>query len=1072
MQIEVLGPVRLSTDEGAVVEVAERQLRLLLVSLVAADGEPVSADALIDRLWDGEIPADPKKVLRSKVSRLRAVMDRAAPDGRDLLRFTPAGYRLAVAAEDVDAGRFRRALDEAGRVRDTQQRLQVLEGAMQLWRGEPFGEAGDEIWLASAAAELQELRGDVVETLAVTLLELGAPERALTHASNGIRRYPTRERLAGAVMLAMYRVGRQADALEFYESFRRRLADDLGVDPGARLRELHGRILHQDPSLSAHPVEPPPARSRRRTNLPAETTPLIGRREEARRLATLLEESRLVTLTGIGGVGKTRLALHVARELAAEDPEHSVWFIDLTELGRVARAPSAAGERIASLVLGVLDVREQTSTAHDVERLAEVCGPSPVLLVLDNCEHVVGEAAGFVADILRSAPRLQVLATSREALGLPEEQRFEVSTLDTAAGENAQPSEAAEFFTVRARASDPSFDLDARTAEVVDELCRRLDGLPLALELAAARTRGISVEDLLERLSERLNLLRRPGRGVPRRQQTLRGMIDWSWSLLDEGQQIVLRRLAAQPGSLTLQAAEDICAADPDERSHVVDILIGLVDRSLVRADSTPNGMRYGLLESVATFAGEKLDEAGEREGVARRHLDHYVGLACEVDRGLRGHGQRQWLARLDAERSQLRNAFEEAVRTRDGAHAVLLTVATFWYHWLAGRQAHLRGDLQRAIALPGPRDDTYAAAVTFESCMSLGTTHDHDVDMIADSLEWFVDRGVARARVQWFAGASLLAIGARAAGEQHIEEAIEVLARAGEDWDVAVAVSQREWFLVGSTRDAPRGMPDGRDPEAVLRDLGDGYGRAQWLAVEHRAAEARGDHRGADDAAGRALSIALDFGLWGEAADLLGAMSLAALRRGDVTEALDQLGRARSLATEVAFDYALGTADFVAAMISRYQGDLTGAHAAMERWMDGGGLDATRWTNTHIERGFLAALQHDRARARDSLETARALLPVATDAPVTASILELAAAVRVEEGDASGAAELVGSAAAHRERAGVEPSAPALQDAAWVRARCTELIPEVEVVAALERGRGVSTDDQLDVLFPPTPGS
>ncbi len=1069
MRIEVLGPVRLSTDEGAVVEVPERQLRVLLVALVAADGEPVAADALIDRLWAGQTPANPRKVLRSKMSRLRAVLDHAAPGGRDLLRYTPAGYRLAAAAEDVDAGLFKQALDEAGRLNETRHRSQVLEGALSLWRGEPFGDAGDEIWLASAAAELTELRGDVVETLAETLLELNEPERALVHASSGHQRYPSRERLAGAVMLAMYRVGRQADALELYESVRQRLAEDLGADPGPRLRELHGRILRQDPSLAIHPVAIPAAGFRRRTNLPAETTPLIGRRAEARRLLGLMEGSRLVTLTGMGGVGKTRLALHVARELA--NSERSVWFIDLTELGGASQSQSAGGERIASLVLRVLDVREQSSTSRDVDRLSEACGSTPATLVLDNCEHVVGEVAGFVADILRSAPRLQVLATSREALGLPEEQRFDVSTLDTMPRDNAQPSEAAEFFTARAKASDPSFDLDARTAEVVDELCRRLDGLPLALELAAARTRGISVEDLLERLSDRLNLLRRPGRGVPRRQQTLRGMIDWSWSLLDEAQQAVLRRLAVHPGSFTLQAAEDICGADPQEPSHVADILIELVDRSMVRATSTPTGMRYGLLESVAVFAGEKLDEAGERERAAQRHLDHYVGLACEVDRRLRGPEQRRWLARLDAERPQLRNAFEEAVRTRDGAHAVLLTVATFWYHWLAGRQAHLRGDLQRAIALPGPRDDTYAAAVTFEASFSLGVTHGREAYMIAESLGSFVDHGVARARVQWFAGTSLLAVGARAAGEQHVEEAIDVLARAGEDWDVAVAVSQREWFLLGSTRETPRGMPDGRDPEAVLRDLGDGYGRAQWLAVEHRAAEARGDHQGAADAAGRALSIALDFGLWGDAADLLGATSLAALRRGDVTEALDYLGRARSLATEVAFDYALGTADFVSAMISRYQGDLPGAHAAMERWVDGGGLDATRWANTHIERGFLAVLQDDRACARHSLETARALLPVATDAPVTASILELAAAVRAEEGDAPGAAELLGSAAAHRERAGVEPSAPALQDADWIRARCAEVLSDDEVAAAVERGRAILTDDQLDVLFPPTPG-
>ncbi len=1078
MRIDVLGPLQLRTDGGEPIEIAERKLRLLLASLVGADGAPVTADTLIDRLWGSHLPADPPKVLRSKLSHLRTVLNKAEADGRHRLKHTPAGYQLTLDPDTVDASRFKSSLGRARQLASPAQQATELRQTLSLWRGEPYGDLADEVWLAPVTTELKSARGDAIELLVDTLAEDGRPEQAIDAASKAVSTYPTRERLVAAFMRALYQVGRQDEALGAFEALRQHLSAELGVDPGPQIRDLHERILRQDPALSApQPAADAVTRPGRaaRSNLPAETAPLIGRRHESEQLAALLTDSRLVTLTGIGGVGKTRLALHHAHRQPA-DAENGAWFIDLTELSRLPQQKSATGERVASLTVGVLDLPERDTTISDIDRVAGALGTQSGLLVLDNCEHIVDEAAVFVSELLTKTPGVHILATSREPLGLVAEQRFDVSTLNTEPEAGQTVSEAAEFFAVRARASEPGFELDESTVEVVAQLCRRLDGLPLALELAAARIRGISVADLLERLSDRLNLLQRPGRGAPRRQQTLRGMIDWSWSLLDESEQIVLRRLAVQPGSFTLRAAEKICADDSPQGAPVAtpgravksgqlaDILIRLVDRSMVQTTSTSAGMRYGLLESVATFAAEKLVDAGEGETVARRHLEHYLDLACEVDNRLRGPEQRRWLALLDAERTQLRNAFEEATRLGDGASAVRLTVATFWYHWVAGRQAHLREDLRTAINLPGPRDDSYAAAVTFEVCMSLSDQPGREAELVAGALARFSGNGVARARVQYFAGTSLLALGVRAAGERHIDEAIDVLAEAGEDWDVAVAVSQRDWFLVGTWLDSPRGMPDGRDPETVLRDLGDGYGLAQWLSVEHRTAEVLGDYHRAADAADRALRISLDFGLWGEASDFLGATALAALRTGNVPVALDRLAQARALAWDVAYEYGSLTADFVAAMISRYQGDLQGAHVALERWITSGGLDATRRASTHIERGFLAVQQADPARAQEALDTARDLMPAAPDALVRASVLELAAAVRALDGDIT-AAELLGAAAAHRERAGVTPSAPARQDIDWVRTRLAEHLPEDQVTAAVERARGVETDLQLQAI-------
>ncbi len=1042
MLIEVLGPVRLSTDDGVPVKVVERKVRLLLVSLVAAEGEPVSADVLIDRLWGENLPKNPRGVLRAKLSRLRRVLDAAQPGAGDLLERTPAGYRLAVEAEVVDATRFTSAVGRARRLDDPAQTVEALQTALALWRGKPYGDVDDELWLAPVVADLEQARGDAVELLVEVLVQAGEPQQAIDYGSDVLRSYPTRERLVAAVMLGLYQVGRQHEALKLFESLRRRLAEDLGVDPGPQVRELHARILRQDLSVSA--VARPAARADvlARTNLPAETVPLIGRRSELERLGALLAGSRLVTLTGIGGVGKTQLALHLARAQLTEF-ERGVWLIDLSELTPTPAEQLGSGERIAVLTADALGLPERATGIDALGQVLEVLSSRRVLLVLDNCEHVITEAAVFVTNLLRRASGPRVLATSREPLGLPEEQRDDVAPLSAGPPDGGRPSEAVEFFAARARTADPMFVLDEDNVSAVRELCRRLDGLPLALELAAVRMRGLSVEDLLERLSDRLNILRRPGHGVPRRQQTLRGMIDWSWSLLSETERAVLRRLAVHPGAVGLEAAEVICADAPEnvettaaKRTEVIDLLIGLVDRSLVTMTSTPTGVRYGLLESIATYAGEKLDEADEREAAADRHLNYYLDLVHRADHGLRGPHQRDWLVRMEAERIQVRHAFNQTVSSHDGKQAVALVLGTFWYSWMSGRQAHLHRDLETAASLPGPRDNDYASASTLEVALTFGAGGDDDTERMAAALALFGDDALARARVQGFAGMALLGSNRHDEGERLIDEAIEVLLQHDLDWEAAVASCQRDWVIVMNLGEPPRGLPDGRNPEEVLRAVGEtGYGLAQVSGVQYCLAEAEGHFVQAAEAAEYALEICLDMGFWSDASEWMIVGAISALRSGDLPAARSRLDEGRALAQDIAYQYSLGFADFAESMIARYEGRLDRARTLLDQWLTHGPADA-RNLIAHFEDGFLAVQETRLDHAQRVLKQLHLTLANTARPYWAVRLLELTAATRASRGEQEAAAELLGTADALRTGAEAHLSVPERRDIDWIRSR------------------------------------
>ncbi|MFC7584913.1 BTAD domain-containing putative transcriptional regulator [Nonomuraea antimicrobica] len=586
MRFAVLGPLEVTTDDGRAVRVPELKVRALLACLLAHPGQVVADERLIRALWGPQPPGNPLGALRARVSQLRRALDEAEPGARELVVTRPPGYLVAAG---TDARRFQEALERSRAAAEPGERAALLAEALSWWRGPAFADFAD---LAAgtltrgAALRLEEQRLTALEDYADVRLDLGQDASQLGELAELAARHPARERFHALLMRALYRSGRQAEALEVYHALRERLRDELGLDPGPEIVALHRAILEQSPSLRRPPgiAPPPPAR------LPEPLTQLVGRDDVLAELVDLPGTARLVTLTGTGGVGKSRLALEAARLLSGSFPGGA-------HLVELAAVPGSLTGGVVDAVAAALGLRADDGAADPAERIAAALGARRTLLVLDNCEHVVEPVAKLTELLLRAGPQTRVIATSREPLGVTGEVVRQVPALGADA--------AMRLFAVRAAEAAPGFALTEADAGAVETICRRLDGIPLALELAAARVRALGVRVVAERLDDRFRLLSAGRRAGPTHQRTLRAAIDWSWDLLTEPERIVLRRLAVQAGGCTLEAAERVCAVPmpipggppgdaelaaeepaagpPDlDPADVVDLLGRLVDRSLV----------------------------------------------------------------------------------------------------------------------------------------------------------------------------------------------------------------------------------------------------------------------------------------------------------------------------------------------------------------------------------------------------------------------------------------------------------------------------------------------------------
>nr|WP_264372933.1 TetR family transcriptional regulator [Nonomuraea phyllanthi] len=532
--------------------------------------------------------------------------------------------------------------------------------------------------------------------------------------------------------------------------------------PARELTALQEAILQQDPALS--PAAPPaPAR----TNLPAPLTSLVGRDQAVDEIRCLLAAGRLVTLTGPGGVGKTRLAIETGNRMVQDLPD-GVWLVELagtcrTGDGRNASAWSPGVEEVARTVSASIGLRDDTSESGisllPSERVADTLHGRRLLLVLDNCEHVIEPVAKLAERLLRAAPGLRILATSREPLALDGETVWPVPPLalpdPAASSADLAQSGAMQLFVQRVTAVSPRFTLNSDNADQVAELCRRLDGLPLALELAATRVPALGVHELVNRLDNRFQLLAAGRRDAPERQQTLRGLLDWSWDLLTEPDRIVLRRLAVHAGGCILPAAETVCAGDEIAPDTVIDVLSRLVDRSLVVVTETPDGPRYQLLETIAEYCLGRLSEAGELDRVRRLFHRYYLDLAKRAEPQIRGPEQHEWLDRVARENTNLCTALGGMIGENDATGALELVTSLVWCWFQLGRLSLARDLLQRALAADGEAPVSLrATAQAWQAGIELLTNVDgEDAARARASATAFddIDDPQVRARARWF---------------------------------------------------------------------------------------------------------------------------------------------------------------------------------------------------------------------------------------------------------------------------------------------------------------------------------
>ncbi|MGW0045972.1 BTAD domain-containing putative transcriptional regulator [Nocardia cyriacigeorgica] len=694
MQITMLGPLEIRTDEGGLIAIPGARLRALLVALALEPGRAVAKTKLIDWIWGEQPPADAANALQALVSRLRRVL----PDGA--LDVQAGGYRLAVEPGAVDAVRFDQLLDQA-RGGDDAHQARLLREAVELWRGAAMQDLGDSDDIAAVVTRYDGLRLSAMEDLYEAEIRLGRGAELVTELTDLVAQHPVRERLAGSLMRALAAAGRGPEALAVFQRTREALADELGVDPSPELSALHVALLRGE--VGARPQE-------RTTNLRAELTSYVGKLTDIAAVRELIAAHRLTTITGPGGSGKTRLAVETARTMLGDLPD-GAWLVELAGVdgsGDLAQAALAAfGLRDA--LLG------SAPNAEPMERLIAAIRDRETLLILDNCEHVIEAAAAFAHRVLGECTRLRILATSREPLGITGEALWQVEPLalpaPTADAAVIADSPAVALLRDRASAVRQDLDTDPATLATMARICRALDGIPLAIELAAARLRTMSLDQLAHRLDDRFRLLTGGSRTAIRQHRTLRAVVDWSWELLSDAERQVLRRLAVFAGGASLEAAEQVCAdGSTVEPWQVLELLTALTEKSLLIA--TDDGLRFRMLETIKQYAADRLAESGDAEAARRAHLNYFTGLAATAEPHLRRAEQLEWLAVLEAEHDNIAVAMRGALADADTAGAMRLAAAAGWYWWLGGHKGEGTELVLAAAELPGEVDDETRAMV------------------------------------------------------------------------------------------------------------------------------------------------------------------------------------------------------------------------------------------------------------------------------------------------------------------------------------------------------------------------
>jgi predicted ATPase/DNA-binding SARP family transcriptional activator len=713
VEYRILGRIEVLQDGSPLPILAPRHRKLLATLLVHAD-HVVPSDKLIEDLWGHEPPSSAPAILHVRISELRNQLRGGRAEDTVGILTRGSGYQLVLGPDDLDARSFER-LSAAGhsalRRGDNVGASTRLAEALAIWRGPALADVADEQFAQAEIARLDTLHVQTLEDDLDVELALGRHEEVVARLGALVAEHPLHERFWCQLMMAQYRAGRQADALQSFSHARELLVEELGVDPGPELQRMHAAVLSQDLYLSPPapftPAHEPP------NNLPWRLTSFVGREAERSRVQQLLRRKRLVTVVGTGGVGKSRLALEVARE-ALHHYGGGVWLVEL--------AAVTAPDRVVAAVAAAAGVREHPE--HTLtELLVDRFSSRPTILVLDNCEHLLDAAAAMGQELLESCPQLTILATSRERLGITGEALepltgLGVPGLGTGESSGSPAGEAERLFADRAQTTEPDLDLSGGNGVAVAQICRRLDGLPLAIELAAARVNALSVQEIAARLDDRFRLLDSGQRTAVTRHQTLRAVVAWSYSLLTAAEARFFDAASAFVGGFTLDAAEFVCADLGGDSHDAAGLLWRLVDKSLVSSENALGSRRYRMLETLRAYGQERLAARDELERVKERHSVFYLTFAEPAAAGLRGSEQQTWLDRLELEHGNIRAALSWSVDHGRAETALRLAGAVYSLWDLHGHYSEGCAWLTQVLAMEGD----VAPAVRARALMGLAT--------------------------------------------------------------------------------------------------------------------------------------------------------------------------------------------------------------------------------------------------------------------------------------------------------------------------------------------------------------
>ena len=886
----MLGPVEVRRD-GRPVPVRRGRPRALLATLALYAPDVVPADVLIDRVWGDDLPANPSNALQLQVSYLRRALTEAAGEpgagGDGPLITEPPGYRLAIAADDVDLRRVERLLGEARDASSAANALAACEQALGSWRGAPLLEIGDHPAVAGEVTRIGELRRSLAELRIDALMDLGRLDDAIADLGPLVDEHPLHERFRAQLMLALYRSGRQADALRAFQVARERFVGDLGLEPGPELVTLEAAILDQEPSLGSHgrrvatgdvraPLPSPPA------------TRLIGRTSAVAHVRDLLGSHRLVSVTGPGGAGKTRVAIEALRLVAEDDPSRPLLFVDLGAL----HADEDVAIAVADAVHVPTSLDRSAATA-----VAERLGPLPGVLLLDTCEHVADQVASLVDELLRvPGGRISVLATSRRPLGVPGEVVSPLASLGLPRAE-ADPDEAAgtdavRLFCERASGVRPDFRLDASNVADVVAICRSVDGLPLAIEIAAAHADVLGVAEIRSRVGGRLDLLRGHDVGGPDRHRALRATIEWSAGLLDAAELDLLTQLSVLAGSFDLDAAAAVAGSD-----DVLPALASLVRQSLVVAE--PDG-RYRLFDAVRSYASTTPADA-LRRAASDRHARHFTDRARAADRAVRGPRHDEAMAAVDRDLPNFRAALRWAFDHLDDDTGADLAASLAWIWTVRGNTVEADQWLRAARAREGlgerARVRTLLAASMvaapagdLEAALALAldaAAHARDADLPLHTATALLNAGVA----QW-------ALGRYGESVATLEEALDGFRAEGSDRGAALSVMNlaRSTLELGDSGRASELLDEAG---GLADELDDPQLRSLTTCQRARLALHVGDADAALLLATRSLAQAEEHSHAETVLASLHVLGRARLALGEVDEARALHRRALELATE-----------------------------------------------------------------------------------------------------------------------------------------------------------------------------